>query len=548
MSRRRPITGWVSLALLMAACEPTPAKLGADPVDPDASVMPDGVRGIPAELLGLPNIDDDDGNGVLDWKDRASHADNDIIGLVIQTASVGSTVTALQLSLTADQPLRLWQGSNLLLEVDGDTTTVDWQPDLIVLGVEFRGFLQRGQLRVQAMRDDAPVGEAVVVELLSAPMLLNHHLQPAEEVFAVDVRGGFGGNAGFIQGFEDALGPMFTAARGDDYGEDVWMQDEFEFTRSRLPDGTELDLVIDSIRDRGLNGFVQDELLGPNVGGATWGRGQRPSSQDSFGNLEASPPVVVDGVDYPFGRIYYGAAAERYGPTNILTDELYAQAVQAPFEIDTRWLCVGHVDEISSFVPDSTAPKGFRFVYADVDAGYALLESLDPSSALPKYAGNFNGHGIATVGEMVEDAALRAYNEDVRDLHLLPGLERFKAALGLDEQDMIRMPSLFEAACGQQAAALIPGMVNLQSVTVEGGGTHVFMADPFMRDALTDQAADPFIGWVREHLPEELELHFIDDWSTYHLALGEVHCGSNVIRTPTDTWWTAAGALIGREE
>lgn len=31
---------------------------------------------------------------------------------------------------------------------------------------------------------------------------------------------------------------------------------------------------------------------------------------------------------------------------------------------------------------------------------------------------------------------------------------------------------------------------------------------------------------------------FIDDWSTYHLAYGEVHCGTNVKRTPPAVnWW-----------
>ena len=64
-------------------------------------------------------------------------------------------------------------------------------------------------------------------------------------------------------------------------------------------------MVIDSIRDRGLDPLPEAELEGNGVGVQTWGEGWA-TSQDPFGNLEASPPVTVDGVEYPFGRIYYG--------------------------------------------------------------------------------------------------------------------------------------------------------------------------------------------------------------------------------------------------
>ena len=33
-------------------------------------------------------------------------------------------------------------------------------------------------------------------------------------------------------------------------------------------------------------------------------------------------------------------------------------------------------------------------------------------------------------------------------------------------------------------------------------------------------------------------VQFVEDWSHYHLGLGEVHCGSNVLRTPYSIkWW-----------
>ena len=36
-------------------------------------------------------------------------------------------------------------------------------------------------------------------------------------------------------------------------------------------------------------------------------KGERVTSLDSFGNLEVSPPVVVNGKNYPLGRIIIGA-------------------------------------------------------------------------------------------------------------------------------------------------------------------------------------------------------------------------------------------------
>ena len=35
-----------------------------------------------------------------------------------------------------------------------------------------------------------------------------------------------------------------------------------------------------------------------------------------------------------------------------------------------------------------------------------------------------------------------------------------------------------------------------------------------------------------------LTWHFLDDWYEYHILQGEVHCGTNTLRTPSQTrWW-----------
>jgi len=165
---------------------------------------------------------------------------------------------------------------------------------------------------------------------------------------------------------------------------------------------------------------------------------------------------------------------------------------------------------------------------------------------LPRYAGRFNGHGIATVGEMVDDVALRTLNEQLHEFYIDPMVEKMKTEVGVTEDEIIRIPGIYEEAfrCGGTTAALIPGMANLVVVNPPGEPIQVFMADPFLRTDEADQSSDPVIAKVREVFPSDIDIVFLDDWNTYHMALGEVHCGSNVVREPAANWWEEGIELI----
>lgn len=522
---------------------------GDTPSDPSDEGPPDDAPPLggllaPPEVIVRADSDDDDGDRTQDWK-NGWFADNDELTSLVLTLSPGAGGRSLRLRLDGDvEALRVWHDGGLLLGDGVAEATLDGLVSSVVLQVQAGELQRQGQLTVEEVGVEGAA--PVVITLTSAPLLLHHHLQPAEQVWAVKVRSQlFGNNEAFVDAFQQALGAAFTEVPGARYGGDVWFQDELELGSVSSPDGR-MDLVIDSVRDRGLDRWAEDAWRGEDHAVRVWGRGAA-SSQDSFGNLEVSPPVTVGGVSYPFGRIYYGAAG-RFGPVQPLRDVLAEQVVQAPFEVDTSWLCVGHVDEFISFIPDSAAPKGFRLVYSDTDAAWDLLETLDPAMELPQYGGRWTGHGYDTVGDIVEDRGLRAFNDDLRDLHLAPILEQLKAELGLDEADVLRLPSLFEAVrtCEGGAAAMIPGMVNLVVANLPGQPTKVLLADPFLRPDLADPATDPLIARVRELFPPEIELVFVDDWDTYHLALGEVHCGSNVRRTPVEAWWDLGAGLLGR--
>lgn len=82
---------------------------------------------------------------------------------------------------------------------------------------------------------------------------------------------------------------------------DRWLQDELEIGYTQMP-GHLLYVALESPRYRGLEDFPES-LLGPDFGHVTRGSIARRTKLDSFGNLEVSPPVTVNGRDYPLGRI-----------------------------------------------------------------------------------------------------------------------------------------------------------------------------------------------------------------------------------------------------
>jgi len=496
------------------------------------------------DIHGTPNLDDDNSEGRNDWLELVFPEDDDISQLTVPSLPAGHRVELL-LEGDVDQ-VRLWDGQAVILGsgVDEASTshTFDSDGDEHAFEVEFGDFNAKTRLTLIHLDDAGSELESASINLWASPLLMNHHLLPAEDVWVVDTTNCFGSNAPFLAGYDAALGAeRVTKIPGGDYDCDRWWQDEPEFANALGDDGQRLNMVIDSIRNRGPDNVAEDRFYGPDYVVVT--RGSQPkSTYDSFGNLEATPPVTVDGVDYPYGRIYYG----RHNNTGLhieLAEFLAAQEIQKPFEIDTTWLCVGHVDEWMSWVPDPSSPKGFKMIYGDIDLGYEILEDMPPDTVLPRY----EDHGYSSVAELLADANLRAYNEDIRDDYLLPIKQKFMEEAGLEESDFLAMPSLFErlGGCGGTGLALIPGMANLNVVNFGEGDNHLLIPDPFLRTDDNDMDADPLIEHVTAMMPDGLQVHFIDDWESYHLQYGEVHCGTNIQRTPLiEDWWNAGAHLM----
>lgn len=509
---------------------------------PDASTPPTAWSF--DDVYGVPNLDDDDGS-TIDWDQDPFAGDNELSswtlsGEVLDALEPGQQV---ELAITSGgQEVRVYRDGALVLGGGAGPYSFEPPGGDVELTVEFGDYFATATVTLSALDGASEIASDEVL-LRAAPVIMNHHLQEAEQVYAVRVNDPSYDNAAFIDAYASVLGSDLTEVYGPSYGWDVWIQDEFTFGTLTGAEGQRVDIVIDSIRDRGLDDYPEDAHLGPDKIVDTWGNPWDATTYDSFGNLEVSPPVTAGGVEYPFGRIYYGAQGPS-GLDDALADFLASQSVQEPFELPTSWLCVGHVDEYSTFVPAPSSPKGFVLLLSDVPSAWDLLEDMPADTQLPRYAAD---HGYSTVGDLLADESLVALNNDLQTDYLDPIRQTFKDELGLTDADIVEIPSLFEivGGCGGRVAALVPGLVNLTVANVDGQTTHLFMPDPFFRSNEGDLSSDPFIKAFSDAVPQELDLHWVDNWDVYHMGLGEVHCGTNVKRTPSGDWWTDAQHLLG---
>ncbi|KAM6402705.1 protein-arginine deiminase type-1-like [Rhynochetos jubatus] len=367
-----------------------------------------------------------------------------------------------------------------------------------------------------------------------APWIMTPNTAAPLEVFVCSVDG----NEDFVAAVgamaEKAKCPL-TVCPLPENRQDRWIQDEVEFGYVQAPHKT-FPVVFDSPRDRGLKDFPVKSILGPDFGYVARQAPEGASSLDSFGNLEVSPPVTVRGKEYPLGRILIGSSFPRFGGRRMakaVKDFLAAQQVQAPVELFSDWLRVGHVDEFLTFVP---APdrKGFRLLLASPSACYQLLKEKQEEGF--GEVAMFEGLGRVpkpTINEILANEALRKFNNYVQSC-ISWNRDTLKRALGLAEPDILDIPQLFRGDVSKGAEAFFPDMVNMLVL-----GRHLGIPKPF----------GPLVGGqccleerVRALLePLGLTCTFIDDYFSYHVLSGEVHCGTNVRRKPfAFKWWHVA--------
>ncbi|XP_028921788.1 protein-arginine deiminase type-4-like [Ornithorhynchus anatinus] len=332
---------------------------------------------------------------------------------------------------------------------------------------------------------------------------------------------------------------------------DQWIQDEIEIGYIQAPHKT-MPVIFDSPRNRGLRDFSLKHVVGPDFGYVT----REPkdgivSNLDTFGNLDVSPPVTVRGKEYPLGRIIFGNSIfSRPKGTElikVLRSFLYAQTVQAPVELFSGWLLVGHVDEFVSFVPAQDR-KGFRLLLASPSSCFQLLREKQEegygSAALfegiSEYLLSLIGKKKMTIDDILSDETLSQHNDYVEScINWNRGVLKWE--LGLDEEDIIDIPQLFKlqkvpspgdlTQVTSKAEALFPDLVNMVVL-----GKYLGIPKPFGPIVNGHCCLEEKVRSLLE--PLGLDCTFIDDFSTYHVENGEVHCGTNVRRKPFSfKWW-----------
>jgi protein-arginine deiminase len=258
---------------------------------------------------------------------------------------------------------------------------------------------------------------------------------------------------------------------------------------------------------------------------------------NSFGNWDVIPPYEKDGVKYPLGRNYWGALANNpsQSPDPVFQDFYRAQKVQPEINVDTSWLMVGHVDEYSSWVKTNT-PRGWGMLVAAPTKARDMFMSLQGNGhggeqmfvGKTEWAQNGQKAAAVAIDAVLSNANLMAANQTYQ-MRIDANVEILRNEIGLADDEITRMPFLIERTYGA-GLAYQPGTVNLlfvdgKAVIPDPFGPTIDGKDPFKEDLITRLGA---LG---------LEVHFADDWDTFHEGAGEVHCGTNVARTINLAWW-----------
>jgi len=249
---------------------------------------------------------------------------------------------------------------------------------------------------------------------------------------------------------------------------------------------------------------------------------------DWYGNVEATPPHTDRrGRRFPYGRAITGKQHEFTMHPGVLKF-LEAQGVQwPPIVVDTSWLAIGHVDEVVNFVPAKTK-AGFKVLLPSPKAARDMLREL-LVKGLEEEAVFAGTEDEMTLGELRRTISQTSENLTI-DEAVARLREQLKMELNLEDSDFVMMPALF-----QEGMAVIPNAIN--SVVVNG---HLLVPKP-LGPRLNEQ--DGFEQAIRAALAGcDVRVVFSDSWNAYHVAGGEVHCGTNTFRRLRDpAWWTHVG-------
>ncbi|MBT2394904.1 protein-arginine deiminase domain-containing protein [Streptomyces sp. ISL-100] len=430
------------------------------------------------------------------------------------------------------------------------------------------------------------------VTLRVAPLLTHHHLQNAQQLMVTKVRGSDDyarRQQAFVKGLAAEVRsaginkPLLTFDKYDD----IWAQDFVEpgYVSMAGPGGSRqaMRVMLRSAQpDRAAGRELFEKLRGNGVGvvQVSGVRDSEEATLNSMGNLETIPPYTHNGRSFPAGRIIMGERKDSGSkPAKAMRTLLKSQGFQDPLLLDTSWLHVGHVDEFVQFLPADT-PRGWKIAIADPEAGLRLLREAQAAGHGRTRMFSVPGSpGMPAPKETIDQALASRWlvsDNTMAAKRIKANLEVLQRETGATDAEVVRVPALYTRGTqegergermprltrmgagkvpdvvreyGQQqelarhadragaapetvmTSAYVPGAVN---GIVLGGGRYLAPRQwgPVIggKDIFTSAVNTAYTG-------AGMKVSYLDDWYTYHLGQGEVHCGTNTLRDASGAWW-----------
>ncbi len=461
--------------------------------------------------LVIPNLDDDDRNGLSDCSDEVINGvtdEKDLTPVIVSFEEKGKGLDKnLQLEISASSesaPVRWFL-----------STTAGWVR--VENKVSLNSLLEQArnpvQLAIETCAFSSPTWDGFITlslrspdnrsnvqrTLRVSPFLMIPNTQPTESLFiSRDTQGRYDNTRMF---YELPIPLLFNSTNlrvfKTDVWQEMWMQDTMEIGYAETP-LSRMHFVLNA--PRGLDRFGRT-LLAPNVGYLEITKPRAHSDagdgwMDWFGNLEVSPPTPK----FPHGRIYYGRNPKTGSTLHTdIVDFLEAQELQKPVALDVGWLFIKHVDEMLTFWPDRTTGK---FV--------AVMPS-------PRLAADL----LDTTQDELNQSVQKQLDQIIEGDDLTPPLAEI---FGLDSQ-MIRFAPLLYSEGEYGAVGRWSNPVNAVTLTKGILFGRTDLPDPIQRNI--------------QQTIRTLKLSPIGvDDSAYQPKLGNVHCATNTLRSfPRSPFW-----------
>ena len=498
----------------------------------------------------IPNIDDDDGDGVPDVNavPLAAGTDDDLLQIQVfpdkklpRGAKVRAEI-AEPWSRFARALIRMASpGGFRFVPPSVEVDQAEVRKRGVVIGVEAADFAAPDRPSTIEVKVTFETGEGQLLQEKKiqcgvAPFLVSCCLDPAERIQVVKT------NA--TEQFVRNLQPLVEAAGAeleiiDDASipeHDIWIQDAVEI--GLATDGERvMHVALHGNRGRELDAVIAMKSLDKDFGVIKKGdfRGKPAEWIDGYGNLEVSPPAKAKGREFKNGRIYAGTQGERAMHPEVIRF-LEAQNAQGPvLWLDTSWLVIGHVDETVSWVP-SMVGTPFRMMIPSPRLAVEILRQAEqdaPGGILnrgTKRERDKPGEFERPVAEALRDKGLMAAQEFVQGK--IDAVRRtLQDELGVADADIIEIPVLFNSD-----SRWFPGRYFAETVNMVNGlllGKSYIIPDP--RGPLIN-GKDVLLQAVRDRLePLGCRVVPLDCFDPYHRGGGEIHCGTNATRRSAKT-------------